>query len=532
MKFKLAFILKIIVIYLFGILPGYSSEIYSLNSFLSNPILEKVLKEESSSDSKENSVKDENSSEEENLVKKMDVNNINLDTKVMYGQYNNILSFFSLTHNQADLIYQLNSEFKRSNDFGYKNSSYHESEIGFSGKLNLTNLWEFMPSFEVKDQSYGMFDQSIYSREEKEKIIINLKNEYKPTPSSWSVNLGGAQYTHRLVSKEKISDSIDSDFNKINFELARDYIWSASNKLGFKVEGDQYFYSDNSIGNVDNDANLKNELSFGFSFSEFLKLGISPTLAWNKDYAKNRGWFPGGRLSLSSVSSKNTFFEISYNYNLHSFQPENFNFNQKYVDPTYDLPPAESHFLNLKGEMSFNLKDNNFLPIKRIKLKGCGAVEDNNNFYNYRVRDDQENILGAETVSILKYNGRADLLVDLKILNQDKFKLKVNYEYSRFVADKNITYQPMHTWGGLLSYSEPRWQLEWENKVTDEVYTDPDQDKKLNNSIIGSLGLQLKTYREFFIYAKVNNLYNKNYSFREGYPEPGRTILGGMRIII
>jgi len=513
-------ILFYILIILTGICPMGFAENYSINTILNNPLLEEAISGQSQSSDPD--ILDDNH-------KQVEAKNINIDTKMMYGEYNNIFSSFSLVQNQKNLIYQLNSEFKRSNDFGYKNSSFHKSEIGFTGKLNITDLWEFMPYFEVNDQSHGMFNKSLYSREEKGKLIVNFKNEYRPTPTRWFFNIGGAQYAHRLVSNESIIDPVNSDFNKINVEIARDYIWSATNKLGLKIEADRYFYSEDG---TPDDTNLKNKITFGFSVTEFLKIGLNPTISWNKDYEANQGWFPGGEISLSSIGRKNATFEINYNYNLDHFKPEDFNFEKKYVNPTYVLPPSESHHLNLKAEVDLKFKGESFFSVKSIKIKGSGNIEDKKKFYNYYVKDELENVLRAETLPVVRYNGKADLFLDLRLFSQDKFKCGLNYEYAHYVADKNITYQPEHVLSGFLKYKESRWQLEWENKVMDEVYIDPEKKEKLDSALIGSLGLQLRTYKEFFIYAKINNLYNNNYTFRDGYPEPGRTILGGLRIII
>jgi outer membrane cobalamin receptor len=49
---------------------------------------------------------------------------------------------------------------------------------------------------------------------------------------------------------------------------------------------------------------------------------------------------------------------------------------------------------------------------------------------------------------------------------------------------------------------------------------------------IGSLSLQFKVLDSFFLYGRIDNLYNTRYSTVAGYPEQGRTIVGGLRIVI
>ncbi len=92
-------------------------------------------------------------SQEENIVNNVTENiysngngrdsgkNVNIDARMLYGQKNNIDASFSIIQNLRNFAYQLNSNLMRSNDFGYKNSSFYESEIGFTGKADLSNTW-------------------------------------------------------------------------------------------------------------------------------------------------------------------------------------------------------------------------------------------------------------------------------------------------------------------------------------------------------------------------------------------------------
>jgi len=64
------------------------------------------------------------------------------------------------------------------------------------------------------------------------------------------------------------------------------------------------------------------------------------------------------------------------------------------------------------------------------------------------------------------------------------------------------------------------------------VYTDPEGDEELSGAVIGTLGLQRRMLESFYAYIRVENLYNARYNLRDGYPEPGITLLGGLRILI
>jgi outer membrane cobalamin receptor len=49
---------------------------------------------------------------------------------------------------------------------------------------------------------------------------------------------------------------------------------------------------------------------------------------------------------------------------------------------------------------------------------------------------------------------------------------------------------------------------------------------------MGSLELNIKLYRTFYIYSRINNIYNEEYFLRDGYPEPGVQFFAGLRITI
>jgi hypothetical protein len=165
--------------------------------------------------------------------------NVNIDAELMYGQYNNIFSAFSIIQSNEQFTYQLNTEFKRSNDFGYTNSSFYDNSVEFTGQTELLKNWTFIPIINIYNESHGMFDNAFFSREEKDKIVLLMKNEYKPSPTRWQFNYGGAQYVHRLVG----DDALKSSFNKFNEEIEWDFVFSASHQLTIRHYSWVYFYN-------------------------------------------------------------------------------------------------------------------------------------------------------------------------------------------------------------------------------------------------------------------------------------------------
>jgi len=75
-------------------------------------------------------------------------------------------------------------------------------------------------------------------------------------------------------------------------------------------------------------------------------------------------------------------------------------------------------------------------------------------------------------------------------------------------------------------------EINWSNTYRDEVYADPLSDNRLDAVLSGSLDIHIKLYESFYIDSRINNLYNKKYSYREGYPEPGVQYYFGLRMMI
>ncbi len=453
--------------------------------------------------------------------------NVNVDAWMLYGQYNNLSSAFSIIQNLDNFTYQLSSHLRRSNDFEYTNSSFYENDIGFTGKADITETWKLRPELEVNNESHGMYDNPVFSREEKDKIIVNIKNEYKPTPSRWDFNFGGGQYVHRLVSS--VDSSVErSGFNKANEEIGWEYILSASNRFGFKHKYSHYFYSEDDI---EDDRHVSNEIYFNFKIIEYLMIGMGGIVDWDADNEKNNGWFPSGKGSISTAGMKYISLELSYAYDLVPFNPEDFSFDQKYISPNYELHPGREHNVNLKGELDLRFDSKSSFYVKQMRLKGKGSYIKNNNFYNYFSLPG--NVITAEEIPVEIYRFRGDMITDLRIFS-NQLKFIVNYEYNHYKAEGNITYNPTDIIGGALNFKNNGWEVEWDNKYIGEVFVNPDPSvtTKLEPAIIGSLKLQLRMVDTFYLYARINNLYDKKYSYREGYFEPGITFLSGLRIII
>lgn len=442
--------------------------------------------------------------------------NVNIDLQMVYGQYNNMLSTINLSQEQQDLVYLLSSYFKRSNDFGYKNvtfenTSFYENRIGFTGNLNASDAWKAMLDLEVDNDSRGMYTNPVYSREEKDKARISLKNIRKfGTSFEGYFTLGGAEYVHRLQAVTA-ADNERSKMDQASAEAGGEWIWSAANRIRFSSA---FFYNKYTFENAPRDTYVNGEIVDDFNLTRNIGINVGGNLDWNKD----GGYLLSPIAGFSLKGYRYVSMSMLYRYDLVPFRPEEFYYQLKYINPTYDLPPGRVHHGEVKGDLRVG---------GALILKAAFMVEKNDNFYNYRTVTG--NVLGAETLSVVQYDAKGDANL---LMFDNLLEMNLGYGYARFRADKNITYRPAHILSGSLKYNGALWKFEWTNKIMGRVHPDPDSPRRLDRAVIGYFGVQIKVLDSFYGYFRIENLYNNEYYLREGYPEPGITLLFGIRILI
>lgn len=467
----------------------------------------------------------------------------NLDMQLVYGLYNNMLSSISLSREQKNSAFLLNSNFTRSNNFGYnsrifENTSFYNMKIGGTASVNTTETGKLLSEIEVNNDSRGMYKNPVYSREDKDeaklwgKYLSKLTSEFEGY-----VSLGGALYKHRLQSTQAI-DRESSSLGHGVAEIGGEYIFSGSNRIRGRVNGGYYIYYHNAksinehplrsndpvqnaylysyLGRAPDDRYIGAEIIDDFNLTKNFGVSLGLGLDLNRD---DREWYyPVPIAGLTLKGLKYFSASLQYRFDLRPFAPEEFYLQQKYIMPAYDLPPGRVHH----GEGRLELAINETVNVK------CGLlVERNNRFYNYRpVFGD---VLSAETLAVTMYTPRLDAVFSFykKIL-----EIAIGYEYNRFDASQHITYKPLHKATGSVKYNGKSWKLEWSNSYIQKIFTDPDDGNTLSPALIGSFGIQRQMLEGFYAYFRIENLYNTRYTLREAYPEPGITFLGGLRILI
>lgn len=444
--------------------------------------------------------------------------NINLDMWVLYGQYKQMLSTINLSQQGKRFVYLLSSDFSKSGDFGYEdetyvNSDFNENRFALTVNWNVSDNLKIIPEVEVDNDSRGMYDNEIYSREEKGKDKVSCKVIYKWQPALETyIDTGGAWYTHRLIALDP-SDHSKSRLYQGDIKAGGEYIWSASNRIKLNMELLHYDYS--QLG-AQNDNHKAVELLDDFNITHNIGIGIGLGYAVNDD-AENKN-YPFPRVSLSLKGLKNFSFLFLYRYDITPFRPEDFYLEQDFIQPVYDLRPGEVNHGEIRADYRMN---------SMISIKWNLTAEKNDNFYNYyTVYGD---VLSTDTMKVVDYSAKMNVSFFLyeKIIEFD-----LGYEYAYFDAEKHVTYHPDHSGLTSIIYNGKKWKFEWNNEFRGNIYTDPENNDEIPGYIIGDMGVQRKVLDGSYFYVKIENLYNNRYNMRKGYPEPGISFLGGLRILI
>jgi len=500
----------------------FSINLYAKNQTQLDESKVKDITVKSQSQDSQNSIDDSSQESKDDTPKKKEKAKTNLDAMITYGMYNSIYTSLGVTQSIKRFSYQLNAFLMRSGDFGFANSNYYNSEVGFTGKIDPIDSLKITPELEVVNKSHGMFDNTSFQREENDKIVFTLKNEYTVAPSRFNFNIGGIQYIHLLEA----NSSLESNFFKLFENVTWEYIWSGANSLKISHKFVYYFYIGTSVAN---DYFTQNKIFGSFKLGGFLKATVGGVADWNLD----SGFFPSGFVSLVTSNLKHVIVELNYSYKLLNFKPEDFYFKQKYFLPSYNLPPGKSHnlFLSVKSEAKFKKKGN--FSLKKIRFKALGRFLTNDNYYNYIELQSYDRVLGAETISVLGGEAEGDLSFNFRVYDSI-LSISLDYKYNIFKNEesKNLTYLPDHSLKGVIKFKNKYFEIEFGNKFQTSVYTDPNSPDSLPSVIIGSFVAQYKPYDGFSLYLKIDNLYNYQYFYRKGYSEPGIVVLGGLKVVL
>jgi outer membrane cobalamin receptor len=113
-------------------------------------------------------------------------------------------------------------------------------------------------------------------------------------------------------------------------------------------------------------------------------------------------------------------------------------------------------------------------------------------------------------------------------------EMELNYTYLRAKDDKRdkyLTYRPKHKLYCRLRFKELLgYMIEIDGQYTTKRFTDTLNTDHLDDYFIMNLNLSKLITKKLKIYVSINNLLNRAYETKKGYPMPGFSISGGCKI--
>ncbi|MCX5701181.1 MAG: TonB-dependent receptor [Candidatus Omnitrophica bacterium] len=121
-----------------------------------------------------------------------------------------------------------------------------------------------------------------------------------------------------------------------------------------------------------------------------------------------------------------------------------------------------------------------------------------------------------------------------KIYISDNFDLNINYTYmlaKDAKTHKYLVYQPENKVDAGLKYNDHNGlTVEFKGQYTGVRFGDVDNANKVKSFYVFGLSVHKKFKRNLTCFAYIDNLFNRKYEVQAGYPMPGFSLTGGLKL--
>lgn len=450
---------------------------------------------------------------------------LSIDATALYGQYHEILWSGSLAQSFPDFSYGLESGFNRSGDYGSRNTGFFDHDLAFTGDAR-AGKWRFTPELEVGNGGRGMFRNPFFDREDRDHVGVKCGAEYRPMPMRWTFDAGGVYFRHRLDSSmfrdlRTLRPYRSSDLYGAAAGVGAEYVWSPANRVAFTSNVSHYRYS----RRAGDDTFVDNELTWNFNLAGFFKFGIGPLYSYNRD----AGHFVSGKAGVSTINIKYFFAEASYRYELEPFRPEKYYWDERFVMPDYRLKPGRGHRAEAAAGLNVSREGSGKAYFSGLRMKVSGSFMTRDRHYSLFSLPELVRYPHRMKLAAAGAAGEASLEF---VIPHGRIETGASYEYSYFYASGYVTYRPEHLWGAFLRIEIWRFETDFTTRYRGPVYACPFARVRMDRAFIGSLVLQCRIHESLYLQGRVDNLFDARYSEVYGYPEPGRSFLGGVRVML
>jgi hypothetical protein len=447
---------------------------------------------------------------------------LNISAAFLYGMYETLDTGISLAGDTENFSYQVDSRLFRSGDYDYPNSSFMTGEAGFAGLILAGSGWVISPGVRVEVNRNGLFDNTAYSDEESARVNMDLSAEYRKSPSSLELNLKAGYGSHGLAEVGG-NTSLRHWMVNLSPSVIWQYVWSSANKVTLESDLLYRHFSDIPSGY---DLNWRTRLRGTFKLFEYLILSLGPTLSTGRDEL----FFVGGDIRFSTSGLEVFTAETGYGYRLDIPDPVMFYGEEQYVLPEHDLPDSRRHHAWLTLDFDIPLKGESPWRFNRVDLGIETGFEDSTGYLALYTASDVDMIsremIPAMMLTLSPY-------VNLEVLmGGASLTLKLLYTYTRIWSERHIPYRPEHEGTAGLLFSSKYINVTWDNTLQYGVHTEPGSSDERPLTVRGDLEIHVPVAGGLGLTLRAWNLYNSPLVFREGYPEPGFRVTGGLKVVL
>jgi len=188
-----------------------------------------------------------------------------------------------------------------------------------------------------------------------------------------------------------------------------------------------------------------------------------------------------------------------------------------------DLKPEESFSYDAGIQQQLGAKSMLEVSLFQSHMKNLIAWYD----------DDGKGIYTAQNINDARLQG---LETELSVQFTEEISGALNYtlldarDTSGKYDGETLTYRPKNKVGGRLGY-QSKWGLKLSVNAdyTDSVYTDRANMKQLGGFLILGAYASQTIYKGVELFARGDNILNKQYQLLNGYPMPGASVMGGVK---
>jgi len=193
-----------------------------------------------------------------------------------------------------------------------------------------------------------------------------------------------------------------------------------------------------------------------------------------------------------------------------------------YTEGNPDLKPEESFSYDAGIQQQFGKKSMLQVSLFQNHMKNLIAWFDNGTGVYQAQNVNDAFLQGVETELSVQFTEEISGAVNYTLLDAQ--------DTSGTYKDKTLIYRPKNKVGGRLGY-QSKWglKLNLNAEYTDSVFANRDNTKELGGFMtLGAYAAQT-VVKGVDIFARGDNLLNKQYQLVNGYPLPGFSIMGGMK---